>query len=275
MKLLGATDMMDCKPAKTPMQTGLTLPNPSDVIMPPDAHRFRFQSYVGQLLWLLGTRIDLCFAINVLSRYMSKWDDQAIVMLKRVVRYLKGKEKYGLVYLRGPKDAKIQDADDEPTKASFLADADHASREYDSKTTGSHIGTFGDNTISFSTKAHAIGISTSSGQAEALTCKTVCHFIEWCSGLLKEIKLRGGGPITLLQDNQSVISFSVNPVNHKRSKHYRVAMSYVRDLVQRRIVELKYCSSEEMAADVLTKALPENQHWKLLKMVRFGKLEWF
>ena len=267
--------MMDCKPAKTPMQTGIILPNPSEVIAATDDPRFRYQSYVGQLLWLLGTRIDICFAINVLSRYMSKWDDQAIVMLKRVVRYLKGKEKYGLVYLRGPKDAKIEEADEEPTKASFMADADHASRVYDSKTTGSHIGSYGGNTISFNTKAHETGISTSSSQAEALTCKLVCHHIEWTSGLLKELKLRGRGPITLLQDNQSVICLSVNPVNHKRSKHYRVAMSYVRDLVERRVVELKYCPTEEMSADVLTKALTESQHWKLLKLARFGKPEWF
>jgi hypothetical protein len=275
MKLLGATGMMDCKPAKTPMQKGLILPNPSDVETNAEAKSFPFQSFVGQLLWLLGTRLDLCYAINVLSRYMSKWDDQAIAMLKRVVRYLKGKEKYGLIYLRGPKDAKIQDADDEPTKMSCMADADHASRDYDSKTTGSNLGAFGGNTISYSTKTHTIGISTSSGQAEALTCKQACHFIEWISALLKEINLRGRGPITLLQDNQSVISLSVNPVNHKRSKHYRVAMAYVRDLVERRVVKLEYCPTEDMVADVLTKALPEAQHWKLLKMARFGKPEWF
>ena len=206
---------------------------------------------------------------------MSKWDDQAIAMLKRVVRYLKGKEKYGLVYLRGPKNAKIEEADNEPTKAAFMADADHASRAYDSKTTGSHIGAFGGNTTSYNTKTHTVGISTSSGQAEALTCKLACHFIEWISNLLKEIKLRGRGPITLLQDNQSVISLSANPVNHKRSKHYRVAMAYVRDLVERRVVDLEYCPTEEMVADVLTKALSAEQHWKLLKMARFGKPEWF
>ena len=79
----------------------------------------------------------------------------------------------------------------------------------------------------------------------------------------------------MLQDNQSVISLSVNPVNHKRSKHYRVATAYVRDLVERRVVKLEYCPTEDMVADVLTKALPEAQHWKLLKMARFGKPEWF
>ena len=275
MKLLGATGLTDCKPAKTPMQTGIILCNPNEITMSAEAKEFPYQHLVGQLLWLLGTRIDLCFTINVLSRYMSKWDDQAITMLKRALRYLRGKEKHGIVFVRGPKDAKLENADDEPTKIKFLADADHASRVYDSKTTGSFIGMHGDNTTIFSTKAHVVGISTSSGQAEALTCKLACHVIEWSSNLAKEIKIRGRGPIVLLQDNQSVISLSVNPINHKRSKHYRVAMAYVRDLVERLVVALQFCPGDEMAADVLTKALAEAQHWKLLKLVRFGKLEWF
>ena len=275
MKLIGSIGMMDCKPSKTPMQTGLELDNPADIKMSDEVRAFPFQSLVGQLLWLLGTRIDICFTINALSRYMSNWNEQSIAMLKRVVRYLKGKEKYGLVYLRGPKDAKIEEAYQEPTKARFIADADHASRIHDSKTTGSHIALFADNTIAFNTKTHEAGISTSSSQAEALTCKLACHAIEWQSELLKEMNIRGQGPITLQQDNQSVINLSVNPVNHKRSKHYRVAMDYVRDLVERRVTKLVYCPSEEMVADVLTKALSEAQHWKLLKLARFGKLEWF
>ena len=52
-------------------------------------------------------------------------------------------------------------------------------------------------------------------------------------------------------------------------------MAYVRDLVERCVTKLVFCPSEDMAADVLTKALSEVQHWKLLKLVHFGKLEWF
>ena len=275
MKLLGSIGMMDCKPSKTPMQLGLVLDNPAEIKMSDEVRAFPYQSLVGQLLWLLGTRIDVCFAINVLSRYMSNWSEQSITMLKRVVRYLKGKEKYGLVYLKGPKDAKIEKANQEPTKARASADADHASRIYDSKTTGSSILFFANNIIGFNTKTQEVGISTSSGEAEGKNCKLACQSIEWQSELLKELQIRGTGPIPLEQDNQSVINLSINPVNHKRSKHYRVAMAYIRDLVERRITELHYCPSEDMVADVLTKALPEAQHWKLLKLARFGKFEWF
>lgn len=275
LKLMGSINMLDCNPAKTPMQTGIILSDPATIVMSKEIRVFPFQSLVGQLLWLLGTRMDLCFAINVLTRYMSNWDEQAIVMLKRVVRYLKGKERYGLVYMRGPKDAKIENADNEPVKMGFTADADHAAREHDSKTTGASTTDFDNNTVAFNTKVQSIGISTSTGQAEAITCKLTCHGVEWTSGLLTELKIRGHGPIVLKQDNKSVISLSVNPINHKRSKHYRVAMAYVRDLVERRIVILEYEESAEIIADVLTKALGEAQFWKLLKKARFGKLDWF
>ena len=276
MKLIGVTGLMDCKPAPTPMQTGIIMSNPTDMPdMSPEVKAFPYQSLVGQMLWLLGTRIDLCFCINVLSRYMSKWDEQAITMLKRAVRYLRGKERYGIVYTRGPKNAKLENADKEPNKMLFYGDADHASREHDSKSTGAFTKSFAGNTTSFCTKTHTTGVSTSSGQSEAMTCKLVCQDAEWSSGMLKEIQIRGQGPMKLLQDNQSVISLSANPVNHKRSKHYRIAMAYVRDLVERLVVALDFCPTEIMAADVLTKPLTEAQHWKLLKILRFGKLEWF
>ena len=276
MKLIGVTGLMDCKPALTPMQTGIILSNPTDMPdMSPEVKSFPYQSLVGQMLWLLGTRIDLSFSINVLSRYMSKWDEQAITMLKRAVRYLRGKERYGIVYARGPKNAKLEDADKEPNKMLFYGDADHASREHDSKSTGGFTKGLAGNTTSFCTKTHTTGISTSSGQSEAVTCKLVCQDAEWTSGMLKEIQIRGQGPMLLLQDNQSVISLSANPVNHKRSKHYRIAMAYVRDLVERLVIALDFCPTEVMAADVLTKPLSEAQHWKLLKILRFGKLEWF
>ena len=131
----------------------------------------------------------------------------------------------------------------------------------------------GGNTVYFQTKTHPIGISTSTSQAEGITCKLVCHGVEWTSALLGEVNIRGSGPITLYQDNQSVISLSANPVNHKRSKHYRIAMHYVRDLVVRGVVKIVYLSTEVMTADILTKALSEGRFKALLKLANFGTFD--
>ena len=275
LKLLSLAGLADCNPAKTPMQEGLNLKEPSAVITEPAERGFPYQSLVGQLIWLLGTRVDLSFSINVLTRYMSNWDAEAVSLLKRVIRYLKGKEKMGLVYKKNVNGEKLERANEVPTKFHSASDADHASRVHDSKTTGAIMGFYGENCISFNTKAHPIGVCTSSSQSEGVTCKLACQNVEFTSGLLTEIQVRGKGPIVLFQDNQSVICLSANPVNHKRSKHYRVAMHYVRDLVLRGIVKIQYLETLVMHADVLTKALPEGRFNALLKQSGFGRLESF
>ena len=275
LKLLAQSGLADCNPAKTPMQTGLILKEPSTVITEPNERNFPYQSLVGQLIWLLGTRLDLSFPINVLTRYMSAWDAEAISLLKRVIRYLKGKEKMGIVYMKSKNGDKIEKADEEPTKFTCIGDADHASRVHDSKTTGGIMGFYADNMVSFNTKAHAIGVSTSSSQAEGMTCKLACQAVEFTSGQLAELKIRGKGPITLYQDNRSVICLSANPVNHKRSKHYRIAMHYIRDLVLRGVVKIQYLETLMMNADLLTKAMPEKRLQDLLKLSRFGSIDCF
>ena len=137
------------------------------------------------------------------------------------------------------------------------------------------MGFYADNMVSFNTKAHAIGVSTSSSQAEGMTCKLACQGVEFTSGQLAELKIRGKGPITLYQDNRSVICLSANPVNHKRSKHYRIAMHYIRDLVLRGVVKIQYLETLMMNADLLTKAMPEKRLQDLLKLSRFGSADCF
>ena len=57
-------------------------------------------------------------------------------------------------------------------------------------------------------------------------------------------------------DNQSSVKLSTNPVFHDRSKHIEIKYHYLRDMVQRKLIELKYVSTEEQVVDILTKPLP-------------------
>jgi len=68
---------------------------------------------------------------------------------------------------------------------------------------------------------------------------------------------------TITEDNQGAIAIAHNPVDHARTKHIDIRYHFVREAVQKRLVELKYCSSREMTADVLTKPLSKEQFEKL------------
>jgi len=66
-----------------------------------------------------------------------------------------------------------------------------------------------------------------------------------------------------MEDNQNAIAVAYNPVEHARTKHIDIRYHFVREAIQKRLVEVKYCSSREMVADILTKALSKERFKRL------------
>jgi hypothetical protein len=56
-------------------------------------------------------------------------------------------------------------------------------------------------------------------------------------------------------DNHSCVKLSENHVFHDKSKHIEIKYQYIRDMVQRGVVELHYISMDDQIADILTKPL--------------------
>ena len=163
---------------------------------------------------------------------------------------------------------RIEDAEGKPSEFAFFSASDYGARVYDSKCTGGGMGAFGGNTFTFNTKAEGVSTSTTS-QAEATTAKRTCHLMVWVLGLAREMRVRGQGPVVLYLDNRSVLKLSENAVLHKGSKHYRIGMHYIRDLVTRGEIKTEYLETAEMPADILTKPICEKGHEKLLAIARF------
>ena len=59
----------------------------------------------------------------------------------------------------------------------------------------------------------------------------------------------------ILCDNQSCIKMTENLVFHDKSKHIEIKNHFIRDMVQKGVVKLKYVPTKEQVADVLTKPL--------------------
>ncbi len=56
-------------------------------------------------------------------------------------------------------------------------------------------------------------------------------------------------------DNQGAISLMQNPTQHVQTKHIDVQHHFVRKRIENGEVTFKYCSTKDMVAIVLTKAL--------------------
>ena len=56
-------------------------------------------------------------------------------------------------------------------------------------------------------------------------------------------------------DNQAAIKMAKNDASGNRTKHIDIKYHIVRDLVADQSISLRYCPTEEMTADILTKPL--------------------
>lgn len=81
--------------------------------------------------------------------------------------------------------------------------------------------------------------------------------------MLRDLNVQVDGPTIVNEDNKGAIIWGTDGV--RNAKHVYIRYSYVKDLVERKLIKLVYCSSENMIVDILKKPL-----LRPLLRVRFG-----
>jgi len=69
-------------------------------------------------------------------------------------------------------------------------------------------------------------------------------------------------PIQLYCDNESAIAISKNPVQHFRTRHFKLTWHFVRQVQEMGDVAVNFVRTAMQDADMLTKALTTNMHLK-------------
>src|ERR1700752_1446474 len=103
-------------------------------------------------------------------------------------------------------------------------------------------------------------VALSSTEAEYYALGEAVKNALWFRHLLGESGFTINDPTLIHQDNQSTIAIALNPINHRNVKHINVRRHFLRDHLKRNDVTLAYCPTEDMVADILTKALPAKEH---------------
>ena len=85
------------------------------------------------------------------------------------------------------------------------------------------------------------------------------HEAIWLRKLLVGLFEKPLPPTTIYCDKQSCIKLSLNPVLHNRSKHIEIPYHYIRDMVKKNVIKLRYISTENQTAYTLTKPLAKTK----------------
>ena len=98
-------------------------------------------------------------------------------------------------------------------------------------------------------------VALSSTKAEYIASSLGAREAVWLRKLLSDLFKRHLKPTVIYCDNQSCIKLSSNPVFHNRSKHIEIPFHYIKDMVNRGIIQLEYICTNEQMADIVTKPL--------------------
>ncbi|CAM8953608.1 unnamed protein product [Rhodiola kirilowii] len=184
----------------------------------------RYRGMIGSLLYLTTSRPDLMFSVCQCARFQAEPRESHVKAVKRILRYLKGTEKLVMWYPR-VKSLGLEG----------YSDADFDGDRTDRKSTS---------------------------EAEYVAAAAFCAQILWLRNQLSDFNLHFN-QVPILYDNTSAISIAKNPVQHGKTKHIEIKHHFLRDCVEKELVTINFCRSEDQVADIFTKALHREAFEKL------------
>uniref|UniRef100_A0AAV1V384 Uncharacterized protein n=1 Tax=Peronospora matthiolae TaxID=2874970 RepID=A0AAV1V384_9STRA len=193
-----------------------------------------FHEAVGALMHLMtATLPEIVFAVSYVSRFMENPQVEHRMAVKRILRYFQGTKPHGICF-----------KSDDKIDFCGYSDADWAGDHADRKSTSGYAFIL-------------MGAPVSWGSIKQSKGKWVHRLL--CE-ILDAAEYKSGPELKIMEDNQSCIKMTNNPVNHGRAKHIDIKYHHIRDEVKRGDVNLNYCETTIMLADIMTKGLPGPRH---------------
>ncbi|KAI3745001.1 hypothetical protein L1987_58101 [Smallanthus sonchifolius] len=236
--ILSRFKMEDCTSYDTPIPVNHKLnsdPEGKDV----DCRLYR--AMIGSLMYLTASRPDIMFAVCICSRFQAKPKESHLIAVKRIFRYLKGKQRLGLWYPHGSN-----------FDFNTYTDSDFGGCCLDRKSTTGGCQFLGNRLVSWQCKKQTT-VSISTCEAEYIATASCSSHILWIQQQLRDYGLNFTGTPMFI-DNNATMSIKNNPVKHSKTKHIEIRYHFIRDCAEKRLIELVKVHTEDNFADLFTKA---------------------
>lgn len=245
--VLSRFGMEDCNPSNTPMDYNQKLSASMSPSNDSDKNKMvnvPYMQAIGCLLFAAKiSRPDICYAVNVLSRFSNNPGKPHWEAVKRVMRYLKGTINKALVYQKQANDS-----------IRGYCDADWAGDVDDRQSTTGYVFIFQSAAITWVTKKQKT-VALSSTEAEFMSITAAIQESIWLKRLDAEINPESKNNILIMCDNRGAIQVAVNNNYSSRTKHVDIKTKFIRQKIDTKEVVLQYISTDKMVADILTKAV--------------------
>lgn len=254
-KVIESYNMNNCRGTNSPMDPNFKLDFDLNEVDMTLEHQCR--SLIGSLMYaMVGTRPDLATAVSYLSRFQSQPTLKLWQALKRVLRYVKQTIDYNLKYSKCNNESLIG-----------FADADFA-RDSDRKSTSGYLFQLFSNTVTWKSKKQStVALSTTEAELIAL-CEASVEAC-WLMKLLSDFNIVISNTI-IFEDNQSTMKVVKNP-DQKRLKHVDIKFNFIKQKVEEGLITVKYVSTIDQLADVLTKPITGERFVKLCNKLNLLK----
>eukprot|EP00253_Pinus_taeda_P036715 PITA_36715 len=204
IKMLKRFDMMDCKSMTTAMITNLKRLR-SFQSSPVDPSRYR--QLIGSLMYLLNTRPNICFAVNILSQFQVEPKHDHWIATKHILRYLQGTLH----------DCLKCDWRNDVHLIGYI-DSDWGGSEQDGRSTTGGCFSLGSSMTSWMSRKQDT-IALSSAGAEYVATYEVSKEAMWLRKLLSDLFEGPMDPTVIHCDNTSCIRLAEDPIYYGKEKH--------------------------------------------------------
>ena len=250
-QILTCFSLTDAKTYPTPMVPAASYSKCDSPSSPSDAARMckvPYREAIGSLMYAaVATCPDIAFAVSTLLQFLENPGEAHWQAVKRVFRYLAGTRSYALTYGA------------ERHNLLRYTDADGASQEHRHAISGYAFLIDGGAISWMSHKQELVTLSTA--EAEYVAATHAAKECIWLRRLIRELFPSLISQTTLHCDNQAALTLAVDDNYHTRTKHINIRYHFIRECVAQKVIDLIYCPTDDMTADVLTKALPQ---WKVV-----------
>jgi hypothetical protein len=202
-----------------------------------------YREAVGCLMYLtIVSRPDIAFAVGQVSRYCENPGPAHWEAVKRILAYISGTRKHGLLFSGSSQPLNgFSDAD-------YGGDLDHR------RSTTGYIFTHNGGPVAWCSRRQTC-TTLSTTEAEYVAASETSREAIWLRHLLQDIDLANPNPVKIHCDNQSAIQLVRNPVLHARTKHINIRYHFIRDQLESNKIDIIYIETKMQIADILTKPL--------------------